>query len=208
MGSKNVYVGGASRSSGSTLRAKENPYGLSDKHIRFCYAYCECLSIGEAYQRVYPDANLASSRNAANSLFKRPGIREFIEEIMAKQIAEAEFSLEETLKQMNQILHDKKQPGAVRVAAGDKLLKYFGGYTKHQEAGASKNVYLNMSEEQLALETKNLLLTMYKGSQISGGEKKIEINFEEISYEEVPVIQPSESAEEREHDGGSGDSES
>ncbi len=195
MASRNTYKGSSgNKGRGSLKRKLMNPHNLNDHQVQFCLEYCKTLSVAQAYMTVYPSANLAASRTAAQKLWANPGVQTYVNELMHKKVKEHELSIDETLRLLNQIAHESKQDN-VRVQALDKLLKYFGGYVKHQEAGASKNVFLGMSDEDLRKNSASLLL-QFKENNVKG--KLVEkISFEEISYEEIPTGEPVERAEER-----------
>lgn len=189
MGTRN-YGNSASKNPGygSKRRMARNPHGLSDAHVKFCLAYVKSLNVAVAYQEAYPAANLKVSMQSARNLFKKEAVQDYIDELQHKIIEKKELSLENTLEVIHGILNDDTESSTTRLAAADKLMKYFGGYQRHQEAGASKNIFLGMEQDQLHAATEQMLIA-FKGKSLSGElvERATEIDFQEITYEDEEV---------------------
>lgn len=89
--------------------------------------------------------------------FAQPHIQEYLDQLVSETMKEVKVTTQDALKVIKEIMEDETAKPADRLVAAEKIMKYTNAYKEHEEAGAAKQTFLGMSEDQLREEAQKLL---------------------------------------------------
>lgn len=111
---------------------KEGERKLTAKQEKFCRAYVKLLNITAAYKEAYNTSKMKPTtiNVKASTEFNKGKIRVRISELQFKIAQRNEITVDKVVARLSDISKENKND---RVQAADKLMKYLGGYEKHNQ---------------------------------------------------------------------------